>query len=293
MPTRSIIAAELLKLRKRWMPYLLFLIMILGTFIIIWMAGYGTWRDDRHDAEYDFGIPALHTFALPWSLPSLLNTGQFYGAVLVSILVASVVATEYGWGTVRQSLIRGQTRYQYLIAKLVALTIISSVMLLAALTMGMLFSVIATAIADQPITFDVPGGPSFPEAVLMVLRAGYAIIPYGLLAFCLAVVGRSTTTGVVGTLLYMFVAETILIGILGELGGPSQDIRAFFIGHNANALIAANSIGPDEYNSVAAREFLLQSDLPPPAMAALVLTLYDAAFLFIAFYVFRRRDLTT
>jgi len=291
--TVSILAAELLKVRKRWLPYLLLAVMLIGTAGIVWLGGYGSWRDERGEVEYGFGRASLHTFALPWSLPALLDTGQFYGAVLVSILVASAVATEHGWGTVRQALVRGQTRAQYLTAKLAGIVVIAAVMLLAALAVGLVFSLIATTIADQPVTFDVPGGPSFFEVVLMVLRAGYAIIPYASLAFLLAVVGRSTTLGVVGTLLYMLVAEAILIGVLGQLGGPADEIRASFIGHNAHALIAANQIGPGEYNSIAPREYLTSAQLPDPKAAALVLAGYSAFFLIVAYRVFQRRDLGT
>ena len=124
----------------------------------------------------------------------------------------------------------------------------------------------------------------------MVVRAGYMVLPYALLAFCLAVVGRSTTLGVVGTLLYMFL-EVILVAILGELGGPAPQIRAFFMGHNVNALLAANRIGMGEYNSLVPRAPPVASELPDPAVAALVLGLYCLIFLAIAFVVFQRRDL--
>ena len=106
----------------------------------------------------------------------------------MGILAASAVGTEHSWGTVRQALIRGQPRSQYLTAKLFGIALIAAVSLLLALGIGVWFSVIATAVADLPITLDVPGGPSAAELGLMVLRAGFGILPYGLLAFSLAVV---------------------------------------------------------------------------------------------------------
>jgi len=205
--------------------------------------------------------------------------------------VASVVATEHNWGTVRQALIRGQTRSQYLTAKLAGIIVIASLSLLAALAVGLGFSVIAMSVADQPITFDVPNGPSVLDAILMILRAGYCIIPYGLLAFALTVIGRSTALGMGGTLLYIFVVEAILVAILGQLGGPAPDVRAFFLGHNVRALLAANTIGAGEYNSFAFREILQPSELPEPTVAALVIALYSAIFLAISYWVFQRRDL--
>ncbi|MDZ4279078.1 MAG: ABC transporter permease [Dehalococcoidia bacterium] len=296
LPTASVLAAELLKVRKRWLPYLLLGIMLVGVALIIWLAGYANWLSERNEAEYDYGRDSLRAFALPWSLPTLLDMGQFYGAVLVSVLVASAVATEYNWGTVRQALVRGQTRNQYLFSKLAGLTVLSVAGLLLALAIGLLFSVLATVAADLPVTLDAGDGGSITmaEAVLMIVRSGYGALPYVLLAFCLTIIGRSTTLGIVGTLLYMFVIEAILVAVLGGLGGAAAATRAVFLGHNVNALITANRIQPDDCCSLAPRDMTaLPSELPDPWVAAIVVALYCAVFLSVAFYVFRRRDLGT
>ena len=287
-PTASVLGAELLKVRKRWMPYVLFLVMLVGAAIQIWLAGYASWQGD----DPEFQINALRTFTLPWSLAPLLDSGQFWGAILVGILAASTVATEHTWGTVRQALIRGQPRSQYLTAKLLGIIVIAAVSLLLALGVGVAFSVAATAAANLPITLDIPtgDGPSVLGMALMVLRSGYGIVPYGLLAFCLAVVGRSTTLGVAGIIVFMF-AESIVLAILGGIGGLAADARAFSIGHNVVALLAVNRIGGfADYNAFAPRDRPPASELPDPGVAALVLALYCLAFLAIAFWVFQRRD---
>lgn len=283
----SMLGAELLKVRKRWMPYVLLLFMVAGAAYAIWLAGYVAWKTD----DSEFRDSALRTFSLPWSLAALLEIGQFWGAVLVGILVSSAVATEHGWGTVRQALIRGQTRSQYLTTKLLGVALIAAVSLLLAFGIGVSFSVVATALADLPITLDVPGGPSAAEVGLMVLRAGFGILPYGLLAFCLTVVGRSTTLGILGTLFFMF-GEAAVVAILDGVGGAAADARICFIGHNVNALLSANRIGSLDYNAwPTPRELPVASDLPDPAIAALIVGLYCLAFLAIAFWVFRRRDI--
>ena len=287
--TVSVIAAELLKVRKRWLAYLLLFVLIAGAAIQIWLGGYVAWRTEAEVEPENLRL-ALRTFVLPWSLVSLLDSGQFWGSFIVGVLTASMVATEYGWGTVRQALIRGQTRSQYLTVKLLGITILSSAILLTALAVGIAFSLIATVIAGEPVTLDVPDGPSAPETLLMVLRAGYAIIPYGMLAFCLTVVGRSTALGVAGTLLYL-IGESILLGILHGLGGPAPTIRAFVLGHNVSAVLSANVIGSENFNSLAFRNNPLAADVPDPAVGALVLAAYCAIFLAIAYRVFQRRDL--
>ena len=279
------LAAELLKVRTRWMPYVLLLPVVAALAFQTFFGYFAIWRHDRD-------IEGLHVAVLPWSLPSLLDLTQFLGAILLAILASSLVGTEHGWGTVRQALIRGQTRVQYLTTKLLSICVLAAIGFLLVLGLGILFSVIVTAVEDRPITLDLPNGdgPSLGDVALMVLRAAYAMLPYVLLAFTLSVVARSTTLGVAGVLVYV-IAEGIVLGVLGGVGGATADARAYFIGHNVVALLVANQVGHVDYFSLATRDNPPASELPDPAIAALVLALYCLAFLAIAFWVFRRRDI--
>lgn len=283
----SILAAELLKVRKRWMPYIIFLTMLVGVSMLIWLAGYVSY----HNSPFEMRNTTLRTFTLPWSIPALLDSGQFWGAVLVSVLTSSVVATEYNWGTVRGCISRGQRRGEYLAYKLLGLTVVAAVTLLAALAVGVIFSIIAGSLAGRPLTLDTPQGYVSPaDIVVMILRAGVAVLPYGLLAFCVTVVTRSTAFGAAGTIVYMF-GELIVVSILRGLGGAAADLRDVSIGHNAAALMAQNRLGLGDFNSMAPREITNPAQLPEPAVALFVIVVYCVAFLVIAFAVFRRRDL--
>ncbi len=286
VPTASILAAELLKVRKRWMPYLLLLPVAAALAFQTFFGYFVIWRGGDHD------ISGLHVAVLPWSLPSLLDLTQFFGAILLAILAASVAGTEHGWGTVRQALIRGQTRSQYLTTKLLSIGVLAAIGFLFVLGLGILFSVIVTAVDERPITLDLPRGasPSVADVAFMAIRAFYGMLPYVLLAFALSVVGRSTTLGLAGVLVYVIV-EAIVIGVLGGVGGATADARVYFIGYNVVALLAANQVGQVDIFSLALRDNPPSSELPDPAIAALVLALYCLIFLAIAYSIFQRRDL--
>jgi ABC-type transport system involved in multi-copper enzyme maturation permease subunit len=291
--SRSLLDAELLKVRKRWLVYVLVCVMLLGAAVQVWLLGYANWVSERNEAEYGFGGGGLRSFVLPWGLVALLDSGQFWGSLLIGILTASAIATEYNWGTVRQAIVRGQTRAQYLTLKLAGIAALAGVTLSLALAAGVAMAVIATSVAGEAITLEAPGGPSFAELVLAVLRTGYAVVPYGLLAFALTVVGRSTTLGVAGIILYL-ITESILVAILGNFGGPAPTINAFLLGHNVAALLSANNIaGESDYYSFAFRETPDAAELPEPIVGALVVALYCAAFLAISYGIFQRRDLTS
>lgn len=289
----DMLAAELMKVRTRWMPYAIFLFLVLGAAMQIWLFGSVAYLDERGNPEFGGEMPpSFFTFRLPWALNALLDSGQFWGGVFVAFLASSIVATEHNWGTVRQAIVRGQTRTQYFMTKLLSVSLVASVMMLAAFVIGVVFSIAATALQGEPVTLAVPGGPSAGEVPVMVLRAGLGVLPYGMLAFGLTVVGRSTALGATGTLIYKL-AETIVLPIFTELGGVWADLRVLFIGHFADALIAANRIDSNEYNSIAFRNLPVASELPDPWVAAIMLLAYSALFGALALFVFQRRDLNT
>jgi len=285
----SVIGAEILKTRKRWMVYVLFIFILIALCFQMFPAGYLSWTT-AEEFDIEGKRNALRTFALPWSIPTILDSGQFWGSIFVAILTSSVVATEHNWGTVRQALVRGQSRSSYLNVKLAGIIVTSAALLLAGLFVGILLSIITTAMAGETITLDVPGGPSLPEIGLMVLRAGLGVVPYGLMAFMLSVVARSTTLGLTAVLIFLF-GEAIVISILQSLGGVAADLRDISIGDNAASLLAANRIGPGDYNSLAPREHPVASELPDVWVACFVLAIYCVVFIAIAYYVFQRRDL--
>ncbi len=282
--------AELLKTRKRWLPYGLFAIAALGALIITVPAGYLEWRNSR---EFDpvSGSTAFRTFVFPYSLAALMDSGQYWGSMLAGILAGSVVATEYRWGTVRQALIRGQPRAQYLALKIGAIGITGSLMLLAALAVGVALSFYTTGLAGEPVTLDVPGGPTWPEVALMVLRSAWCIVPYVMLAVMLAVVSRSSMVAVTGIIVFIF-GEAVLVAVFDTFGGLGGVLRDASIADNVKTLVAANRIGFGDHNSMAPRAQLNPFDAADPNWAALILGLHTLAYAAVSFVVFQRRDVT-
>ena len=282
----SLLASELLKVRGRWLPWILSLVLAALLALTIF-APYLSWRGSGTQSLEEF---ERQSFVLPWSLAAILDTVQGVGAILLAIVAASFVGTEYGWGTVRSCLIRGQTRPRYLAAKLLGLAVVGLIFLAVAFALGLIFTVVTTRLAERPITLDVPAGPSPAEVPLMFLRTVYAVLPYVLLAFFLAEAFRSTAAAVGGSLIYTFV-ESILLAVLGGIGGRAADMRLLFIGHHVNAVLQLNHIGVGPIQA----GFVLRprpeaTDLLDPAQAALALALYCLFFVGASLWLFQRRD---
>ncbi|MEX1195709.1 MAG: ABC transporter permease [Dehalococcoidia bacterium] len=282
----GLLRAEFLKMRKRWMPYVLFLLMLAGAAVIIWLIGYGTWHDDD---DPEWAASGFRTFAYPYSVPALLDSGQFWGAAFfVGILATSTLATEHNWGTIRPALVGGVSRARYLLAKLLMLMLVSTVALLLALGFGVLLSLWATSVADTTVTY--PGSFTAGDFVLMVSRAALCILPYGLLAFALTVISRSTALGIAGTMGYMTL-EAIIVAALGTGGDILQGSRILFLGHSVGALIAENRFGDLGYESTSFRD-LEAPDQPGIWTATAVIVAESALLLAASFFVFIRRDVT-
>jgi len=280
------LAAELLKVRGRWLPWVLCLILVamlaLTTFApyLDWKGGGGGFLEDVE----------RQAFVLPWSLTSSLNTIQSLGSILLGIVAASLVGTEYSWGTVRSCLVRGQTRSRYLLTKLLGLATVGLALLAAAFAVALIFTVITTHLAGQPITLDVPDGPSLPEVPLMFLRSAFSVLPYALLAFLLAELFHSTAAGVGGGLVYVFV-EGILLAILGNIGGVAADMRLFLVGHDVSGVMELNRIGSESvYAGFVLRPQPEASDLLPPVQAAAAVAAYCLFLAGTALWLFQRRD---
>lgn len=292
---RELILAELMKSRTRWLPYVLLLVLILGAGVQVWLFGYTAWWDLHTESDPDLlnDLPgAIRAFALPWALPALLDSGQFWGSIIIGVFVASGVATEYNWGTARLAISRGQSRRQWLTAKLLGLALFSTILMLLALAFGVVSMLWTSSLAGFPITLDPPGPVHVTalDIVFSILRSAFGVLPYALLAFTITVIGRSTALGATGIILFVMIEGT-LNGLFGALGGIWADIRLFTIGHNVAALLAANRLDDDAYSTLAFRESPVASELPDPWFAFAVLCLWCVGLLAAAYYVFNKRDL--
>jgi ABC-type transport system involved in multi-copper enzyme maturation permease subunit len=282
----GLLRAEFLKMRKRWMPYVLLLLMLVGAAFLIWAVGYS----DRHSDDPVYAASIMRTFVYPYSVPALLDSGQFWGsAIFVAILTTSTLATENNWGTIRPALTGGVSRTGYLMSKLLIVTLVSIVALLIALGFGVVMSLWATSAAGLNAPVPHPGSFTAGDFVLMVLRTAVCIVPYGLLAFALTTLFRSTAVGVAGTMGYM-VLEAIIVAVMGTGGDIFQDLRVLFLGHDVSALIAENRFGGLDYESMALRD--MGQSRPGVWTATIVIVVESALLLATSLLVFLRRDVT-
>ena len=308
-----LIGVEFFKLKRRWLPYILLLVLL--AFMVVTVLGayfsYQTWIDQYPDTqiidgpvtqgeEPDITIIApgpgapgeriewpgmvspiemwKESLVLPTSMEGVFRSIQGLGTFLVIILAASVVGTEYRWGTLRQMLAKGTSRPRYLGAKVLALAIAVMAGVIIAVIVGFIIGIITTKLVEGGVNWDFL---SISYVGNLFASMGRTLLIFGVyltLAFFFTTLLRSSTSGIAIGLVLIF-AETIIIGILSNSTGWLADITPYTIGFNVQELTALNSPG------------MRESTTPWWQSAGILLT-YGLAFLAAAFYFFRRQDLT-
>ena len=196
------------------------------------------------------------------------------GVLMTVIVASSSIASEFSWGTIRTIVPRGSGRGAFLGAKLVSLATFVVVVTLLGFAGAMVGSALVTALED----LDGALGNGFAGRALGSLAGtAFTMLPYGSLAFALALWFRSNAVGIAVPII-IFYAEVLLTPAF-----TSSDSLAWL----PNALIYTNITAVIEANPV-----VDEADLPERWQAVLVLASYVTAFLTVGVWRFRTRDIT-
>ena len=248
---RSLVAAEVLKLRTTRLFYGLCAataaLTVLGVVGAMLTAG-------------DSGMPELGT---PESMRNIFGAGGTAG-LFTLVLGILAVTGEIRHGTITQTLLITPRRGRLVAAKLAA-------MALAGFVLGMLASLTALAVAWPWLAakdFDVS---VFSTDVGLVMVAGsVATSLMGIIGVGVGAIVRSQVPAVVGALIWQFVLEGILVGVVPSVG-------RWLPGGAARGVTA---------------ETLQSGSLLPAWAAALVLIGYGAVFAAAGAQLMARRDVT-
>ncbi len=282
----SLIAAELVKIRKRRATWIIFgvLVAIMAFFFIplrlIIRASEGVGPDQPPPGSFDLMNQSL---GFPQGYGALSTLGGQTGPWLLIVLVALLIGSEYGWGTLRLVLARGPSRTEFLLAKLLAMAITVVFGTLALLVVG----AIIMPLGDLAVGAFAPTLPDgFISALALDwLRATSVMLIYVAIAFAAAGLTRSGGAGLGIGLLFLFL-ESILTPIFSSLGGFWGDATRFFPANLVRAVQSANELSAGEFASGSLVEVV------DPWVGGLVLIAYFIVLMGATIWVFNRRDIT-
>jgi ABC-2 type transport system permease protein len=266
---------EWFKLQRRWMPWIILAaILLLSQLLGVWV-GYLSYRTEQDSDTYA-------SFTLPQSIPNALGgASDNIGIILIVILTASVIGTEYHWGTLRSVLAKGTGRWQYLTSKVVLLWLLAAGALLIIMAVTAASSLIAGALAGG-----APEGLSVSARWLDVPiafgKASFGLLPYIALTAFVTVLTTSWAAGMAISLVYYF-AELVVTNVLLYQFKWFEPVASYMLGHNANAWMIAG-----DARTIDIGERLIT--FPSGLHAFLVLTIYTLVLGSLALWLFQRRD---
>ncbi len=178
-------------------------------------------------------------FVMPASISNGLGAAAFMGIVLTMVLAASVMGTEYSWGTLRTSLVSGVARRKYLTAKVVTLLAVAAGgLLVTALTLALtslLFTVLVRHVGG-----DWTEG-EWATTFIVFGKTFYGIVPYLMLAVFIAVLTSSTGMGI-GIAMGYYMIEAIVTGILVSAFDWFEPVSNFILGPNVAAWLSHDDV---------------------------------------------------
>ena len=122
-----------------------------------------------------------------------------------------------------------------------------------------------------------------------VLKEKAAILLLGALGFLFAIVGRSAMAGI-GLGIGVYIVESLITTFMVLAGGWVARVPDYLLANNVNAITALAQLPEDFQMGSGFGDTIFQT--PGVTHAFITLSIYSLAFIILAFYLFRRRDVT-
>jgi ABC-2 type transport system permease protein len=289
----NLIKAEIFKLRKRSMTYILLLILV-GLIVLILSIMQATALSNNVTTVSTDGnavtlVPAVaaNVHFLYDAITSTISIlGGLFGLILAVVLVANSTGSEYSWNTMRPYLLCSESRLKMLTAKLITAAIFIVAGMIIALLTAVLLGVLFTAIKGFSWDLGSSAASFTGHQLLNFVRSFYVIMPYALLAFLFTVLGRSTAAGIgfgIGT----YILESIVTGLLLMAHNWLAKIPNYLLSINVAKIssLSESSAGVTIHMGT-------NTTTPSTLHAFLVVAAWGIFCVAASFFLFRKRDVT-
>lgn len=281
------LGAEFLKLSKRSLTRVL-LFILAGIIALVNLLLLAISKVDLPSGNGQ-GMENIDTLlGLSSGVPFALSLMASFGVVLAIILAASSMGSEYNWKTLRTALISSESRFKFLTAKLISLGIMILIGMVIGVVVGIIMSLITNAIGGYTFDFGFLTGSYLWHQFLQFWRTFYTIVPFTLLGFLMSIVGRSAMPGIATGIGVLFL-ESIITTFMRLAGGWIAKVPDYLLSANVNAITALNEL-PRGFGRMGVGT--TGDTAPSVTHAYITLGIYALAFLALAFYFFRKRDVT-
>ena len=276
----EMIRGELTKLRKRKMTWILLAVMVVY-YGLIFFAIYSIANNPPHRMEEQVVAQIKASIQFPGAFDTIFSSAGDIGVLLLIILVASSIGNEYGWGSIRQVLLRRGIRSQFVLSKVISFVIVAIIGLVLAVLTGFIITIITSNLLGT-IDWGFLTGSFALEQLEAYGWTLFALLPFIMLATFFAFWGRSAITGIGGALGF-YIIEAIVVGIFSQSEGWLGEVPPYLIGPNVDALIPASMF--DQMPFAGGVEDITTLH------AAITLSVYCVVLLVASLVMFKKRDI--
>ncbi len=288
-----LIGMELYKIRRRAMSKVLSvigIITVIGLFAIFTVVAWQT-RNDTSPLAQSISEP----LRLPFTFYFIAEVLLLLGEVLIVILAAVVVGGEYGAGTVRLMYTRGPSRTQLFLGKIGAILVCIMLGVIGLTVVGIISGGLLNLTTGYTQDFSFFNLIWLGQTLLYLLIIALGLFIYAMMALSISTLGRASAAGITAVLVWSFVIEQVVATVLAELGNAIggalgkffEALPDYTIGKNISSLLATQATGV-----LGPAGPILYSQEESTLHALLVLAVYLALFVGLAWWVVLRRDVT-
>jgi len=269
------VRAELMVMRKRASTWILLAIWAALALAFAYLVPYATYLNGSAREPLVDLLPQRVVGTLMGGFP-------FFGGVLALMLGVLAFGSEYGWGTLKTLFTQRPGRLRVFGAKLLALAVALVVFVLVVFAVG--------ALASSAIALREGAEIAWPSGwlVLRGLAAGWLILAvWAALGVLLAILSRGTALAIGIGILYALVIEGLLSALASQVSVLDRLVE-LFVRANAYSLVTGLGVSSDDVANNGPGSF--SGPFVGGGQALLVLASYAAAFLLLAGWLLRRRD---
>lgn len=198
-----LLRANLGKLRRRpasWVTILLLIGLLILIFLLVTVAG-GSSRDPQA------ALASRLFLTFPGAYDAVMSIVLGIGGLLAVTYGAAIAGSEWGWGTLKAAIARGESRILYTLMNYAGVAVFTWIGIVLAFLVGVVVAAIGAAISGISLSgmSDADALRGLPE---LFARAGLAMAMNAALGFAIATVARSQLAGI-GVGIGVFFAEGI------------------------------------------------------------------------------------
>jgi ABC-2 type transport system permease protein len=146
---------------------------------------------------------AKELVTFPGAYTRILQFITGLGGLFAVIYGAAIAGSEWGWGTLKSAVARGESRVNYMLISYLSVAVMIGVGLLLTFTVGVVAAIVGAHLANVS-TSGLGDSATLGDLPLRLLKGWFAIVEEGALGFTIATLARSQLAGIGAGIAFYF-----------------------------------------------------------------------------------------